>query len=317
MDCAALIQSLGTPDAPAPVTTLPATTEPPRHVYRQFSLQSDEEAEMLAFFRRFGYLSLRDGLAPETAEQLRDEVWALDQRQRAALAPARRRRDEKDRRHAMTRRFFEQSRAMVDVVRGAPVVDLVQSIIADVPGGGGRGNGLRAHLIHNNAFVVPPGGRGQAPVWHTDDVLQGAAIAQDAPVDAQLPDWLELPALAVTCVCWLSDCDSAAAGPTFVVPGSHRFGRAVDAARAERLAVPACGQAGTVVIVNNQLWHRGSAVAPEAGPRVCMQMTFARRMIGHKFGSIMNYRLPDHVHSALTSDRDHERFGFLEGGAYS
>lgn len=301
--------------AVAPPPPFAAAAEP-RHVYRQFSLQSDEPAEMLAFFRRFGYLSLRDGLAPETVQRLQGDVWALDHRARAGLTPARARKDEKDRRHVMTRRFFEQSREMVQVVRGAPIVDLVQDIIADVPGGA-RGNGLRAHLIHNNAFVVPAGGRGQAPVWHTDDALQGAAIAPGAPEDARLPDWLQLPALAVTCMCWLSDCDSAAAGPTFIVPGSHRFGRAVDAERAERLAVPACGRAGTVVIVNNQLWHRGCAVAPEAAPRVCMQMTFARRMIGHKFGTIMNYRLPDHVAATLVSDRDRERFGFLEGGAYS
>ena len=61
---------------------------------------------------------------------------------------------------------------------------------------------MTAHLIHNNAFTVPPGGRGQAPTFHTDDCLQNVII----PEGKQLPDWIKLPVLACTWMCWLSDC---------------------------------------------------------------------------------------------------------------
>ena len=56
---------------------------------------------------------------------------------------------------------------------------------------------------------------------------------------------------------WLSDCDKPENGPTYVVPGSHRFGKVVDSEFAELHAIPMCGMAGTVVLINNQLWHRG------------------------------------------------------------
>lgn len=201
---------------------------------------------------------------------------------------------------------------MVGLVKNSAIVDFVQHIIGDVPGG--RGNSLRAHLIHNNAFVVPPGGCGQAATWHTDDALQSIIL----PPGETLPDSVKLPVLAVTCMCWLSDCTLPENGPTHVAPGSHRSGRVVDPELAERFAVPACGPAGTVVIVNNQLWHRGCANTSTV-PRICMQMTFGRRMVGHKFGNIMNYQLPQNLTRDLqkATAAAKERFGFLGGGAYS
>lgn len=216
--------------------------------------------------------------------------------------------------HHMNKCFFENSAAMVNVVCDSAIVDLVQSIIADVPGG--RGNTLQAHLIHNNAFVVAPGGRGQAPKWHTDDALQSIIL----PAHRALPDDVKLPVLAVTCMCWLSDCEAPENGPTFVVPGSHRFGREVDATFAEERGMPMCGSAGTVVIINNQLWHRGCANTSEV-PRICMQMTFGRRFVGHKFKTIMNYHMPASVERKVknhaSSEQVQMRFGYLQGGAYS
>lgn len=121
--------------------------------------------------------------------------------------------------------------------------------------------------------------------------------------------------LACTWMCWLSDCDDPSNGPTWVVPGSHRFGRPVDSELAEKLAIPACGKAGTCVLINNQVWHRGSANTSDI-PRDTLQLTFARRIIGHKHKTIMNYLMPTHVY-ANKSDKIKERLGWLQGGAYS
>lgn len=269
-------------------------------------------AEMVAYFHANGFIVLRDGLTELQTMALRRDVVALDAE--AARADegktiTRKQQKQQQGKHYMHRRFFERSAAMVDLVETGAVVDFVQRLIeAGVPGA--RGNALRAHLIHNNAFSVPRNGRGQAPVWHTDDAPQNVILAPGET----LPDSVRLPVLAVTCMCWLSDCLRPENGPTYVVPGSHRSGRAVDPELADRFGVPACGPAGTVVIVNNQVWHRGCANTSSV-PRITMQMSFGRRMIGHKFGSIMNYRLPHHVRPETQSGR--ERFGFLEGGAYS
>lgn len=67
--------------------------------------------------------------------------------------------------------FFENSPATVDIFENSKLTDLAEYIIKDVPGARPDSNSLNAHIIHNNAFIVPPGGRDQAPIWHTDDPL--------------------------------------------------------------------------------------------------------------------------------------------------
>lgn len=126
-----------------------------------------------------------------------------------------------------------------------------------------------------------------------------------------LPVAIKLPVLAVTYMIWLSDCLEPANGPTYIVPSSHRWGKVVEPILAEKLGLPACGKAGTAVLVNCQTWHRGCENTSNVA-RETLQLTYALRIIGHKFGSIMNYQMPEHV---LKGRR--ERFGFLEGGAYS
>lgn len=265
----------------------------------------------LHFFHRYGFIVMDQALSPTVVAALTSDIERLDLA--AATTTGKQKNRQKQPPHHMNKCFFENSAAMVDVVSSSAIVDLVQSIIADVPGG--RGNTLQAHLIHNNAFVIAPGGRGQAPKWHTDDALQSIIL----PPHRSLPDDVKLPVLAVTCMCWLSNCETPENGPTFVVPGSHRFGQEVDATFAEERGMPMCGRAGTVVIINNQLWHRGCANTSDV-PRVCMQMTFGRRFVGHKFKTIMNYHLPASVERKVknhASEQVQMRFGYLQGGAYS
>jgi ectoine hydroxylase-related dioxygenase (phytanoyl-CoA dioxygenase family) len=167
------------------------------------------------------------------------------------------------------------------------------------------------HLIHNNAFSVPPNGRGQAPSWHTDDPLQQVII----PDGKVLPDWVKLPCLVATYMIWLSDCTTVENGPTHIVPGSHRFGKNINYEFAEEHAIPACGKAGTAVLVNSQTWHRGCANTSK-NARDTLQLTFGRRIIGHKHKTIMNYKMPDHVFRDQ-NEKTLKRLGFLQGGAYS
>ena len=212
--------------------------------------------------------------------------------------------------HFVHKCFFENSKTTVDLIESSVLIDFAQYLIEDVPGG--RGNSLFAHLIHNNAFIVPPNGRGQAPVWHTDDPLQQIIIQNNG----KLPDYIKLPVLLATWMIWLSDCLTPENGPTYVVPGSHRFGTIIDINKANQFGIPTCGPAGTAVLINNQLWHRG-CFNSSALPRKTLQLTFGRRIIGHKFKSIMNYNLPQHVLQNKNDEVLHKRFGFLQGGAYS
>lgn len=255
------------------------------------------------FFHTNGYIILNNCISPTQIDKLKKELYQQESKNKNKY------KNMELERHIVHKCFFENSPTTLELIESSVLYDFAQYVIGDVPGG--RGNTLTAHLIHNNAFIVPPGGRGQAPTYHTDDCLQNIII----PDGKTLPEWVKLPVLACTWMCWLSDCDDPSNGPTWIVPGSHRFGKIIDSKLAEQLGIPACGKAGTCVLINNQIWHRGSANTSDV-PRETLQLTFARRIIGHKHKTIMNYTMPEHIYKNK-SDKFKEKLGWLQGGAYS
>lgn len=264
---------------------------------------NDSFREMADYFHKYGYIKISNAVPTDTLNKLRTDLRNVNNKNNKTNLG--------EKRHTVHKCFFENSPAMVDYISNAKLIDFIQYIIADVPTTHQGGNSLSAHLIHNNAFIVPVGGRGQAPGWHTDDPLQNIIL----PPGMKLPDSVKLPVMVCTAMIWLSDCEYPENGPTYVVPSSHRFGQLLDRDLADSLGIPACGKAGTAVLVNNQLWHRGCE-NKSLLPRETIQLTFGRRIIGHKFKTIMNYHMPDHV-TRNKSDKIKERFGFLQGGAYS
>jgi ectoine hydroxylase-related dioxygenase (phytanoyl-CoA dioxygenase family) len=263
-------------------------------------VMTDKFEDMSSFFHKNGYIVIEKAVPDPILQGMKSDLKRLDQSSQ-----------KKKDRHTMHKCFFEHSPKMVEFIENSRLVDFIQYLIADVPGN--RGNSLSAHLIHNNAFIVPPNGRGQAPSWHTDDPLQNVILPEGSE---PLPESIKLPVLVVTGMLWLSNCTKPENGPTYVVPKSHRFGKPVDAKLAEKLGIPTCAPAGSVALMSSQTWHRGCENTSEI-PRETVQITFGRRMIGHKFKTIMNYKMPDHVLRNKTDKKTLERFGFLQGGAYS
>jgi len=68
------------------------------------------------------------------------------------------------------------------------------------------------------------------------------------------------------------------------------------------------------VMFNNQVWHRG---APNTSDRVryMTQVSYARRIIGHRYFPFMNYQMPEHCYAGA-SPRKKRLLGFLPTGAY-
>jgi len=207
--------------------------------------------------------------------------------------------------------FLKKSKTMVDMIENSLLTDFAEYIIKDEPDVRNDNTSLRCQVIHNNAFTIPSGGRGHAPVWHVDDPLQLVILEPGKT----LPDYMELLVLVATYMIWLLDCEKPENGPTYVVPGSHRFGHIIDPSLAESMGISTCGKAGTVVLINCNLWHRGCNNSSDK-PRETLQISFARRIIGHEFKTIMNYSMPDYVFSDR-HPKTLERLGFLQGGAYS
>lgn len=196
-------------------------------------------------------------------------------------------------------RMFERSAANLRLFDLEPVVSFAEALI-DGP----------CHVVHNNSFRTPPGGG--ITRWHQDDPPHYLVTEGEPPTNVRLP------VLLFTANYYLTDVPTVAHGPTQTVRGSHLFGAAPPAALegtkwADRL-VSHLGPAGSVIMFNNQVWHRGAPNASET-TRSMAQVSYARRLVGHKYYPFMNYQLPEHV-TRGASPRLQRLLGFLPHGAY-
>lgn len=71
---------------------------------------------------------------------------------------------------------------------------------------------------------------------------------------------------------------------------------------------------GSAVCFNNQVWHRGAPNLSDKA-RYITQVSYAKRLVGHKYYPFMNYQMPEHCY-ANASPRLKTLLGFLPHGAY-
>jgi ectoine hydroxylase-related dioxygenase (phytanoyl-CoA dioxygenase family) len=252
-------------------------------------------------FNREGYLFLPNVLPPEVCEEMRGD---LDR----ALG---REPDERNFGIRLHTRMFESSRANLKLFDLEPIVTFAEKVIAP-----------DCHVMHNNSFISPTAGGGIA-AWHQDDAPH-LIVTQGEP-----PTNIMMPCLLFTVNYYLTGVETVANGPTEVVPGSHLFGRATPRhvlspgdARPDAPAdqcwegktVSCLGPAGSAVIFNNQVWHRGAPNTSDRA-RYITQVSYARRIIGHKYYPFMNYQMPEHVYKDA-DPRLKRLLGFLPTGAY-
>jgi ectoine hydroxylase-related dioxygenase (phytanoyl-CoA dioxygenase family) len=255
--------------------------------------QLDQWAEQ---FHRDGYLLVHDVLTPEQCKQLRADLDTELASTRNAMS------DKQDHEGTMRLRvrLFEHSDANLRLFEQEPIVTLAEKLI-------GEG---QTHVIHNNSFVTKPGGG--LSFWHQDDP------AQFLVTDGVSPKNIRLRVMFFTANYYLTDVEEQKYGGTEVIPGSHLFGKVcpteIIGTEYERLAMPCLGKAGSVVLFNNQVWHRGG---PNQSDRIryITQVTYAWRIIGHRFFPFMNYQMPKHCYENA-SPRMKRLLGFLPMGAY-
>jgi ectoine hydroxylase-related dioxygenase (phytanoyl-CoA dioxygenase family) len=206
-------------------------------------------------------------------------------------------------------RMFEKSAANVRLFDLEPIVTFAEKAIEP-----------SCHVVHNNGFRTPPGGGISG--WHQDDAPHYIVTHGEPPTNVRLP------CLLFTANYYLTDVDRVEHGPTQVVPGSHLFGAAVPAGgffgdgpvnalrgtKHEDKIVSCLGPAGSVVIFNNQVWHRGGPNTSDR-TRYMAQVSYGRRLVGHKYFPFMNYQMPEHVYKDA-GPRLRRLLGFLPSGAY-
>ncbi|QEY74610.1 phytanoyl-CoA dioxygenase family protein [Pseudomonas denitrificans (nom. rej.)] len=159
--------------------------------------------------------------------------------------------------------------------------------------------GADCHVIGQTAWRCHPG-------------FIGAEMHQDyLPVALPGAD-LELPMFICTAQVYLDDIDDALC-PTWVIPGSHRAGRAPAPDEREwagRTAEPVLCRAGDCLLFRSDLWHAGSRNLSER-TRYLLQVHYGSRMVAQKFSPYLDWTFNPEVLAACTARQrrllgDHE-----------
>ena len=278
------------------------STENGQLVTAKYRNISDETLkEWVEQFHRDGYLFLQEYLEPDFAAELRADLdKALNDPTFAQTYGGKE--NGRDDAEVLTRirvRLFETSNANLKLFDLDPIAKFAETLIGSPD----------THVTHNNSFTTRRGG-GIAN-WHQDDPPHYLVTEGEPPKNVRLP------VLFFTANFYLTDVTERAIGGTEVIPRSHLFGRPVPKEMPEELlaiADPCLGKAGSVVMFNNQVWHRGGPNNSDS-IRYITQVTYGRRMINTMYYPFMNYDMPEHVYKDA-NPRLRRLLGFLNHGPY-
>ncbi|MBT5875103.1 MAG: mitomycin antibiotics/polyketide fumonisin biosynthesis protein [Candidatus Latescibacteria bacterium] len=258
---------------------------------RRSLIDADENRiqEWVATFHRQGYLFLEQVLPLSWCEELKNDLDRALEKLEEPHDPA----------LQLVSRMFEQSTANLRLFDLDPIADFAEALVSP-----------DCHVIHNNSFLSHPGSG--ITTWHQDDAPHYVVN------DGKPPDNIHLPVLFFTANYYLTDVTKEEHDGTEVIPGSHLFGQPppddISGTPWESTVAPNFGKAGSVVMFNNQVWHRGGKNMGQR-TRYITQVTYARRIIGHMYYPFMNYEMPEHVHQDA-DPRLKRLLGFLPHGAY-
>ncbi len=267
----------------------PPTALPTRPRYWAGEKASPEQlAVWIEQFHRDGYLVIPSVIPPDWCAELRRDLDEQIGEHRKTDTYA-----------ELRPRMFEKSRANLRLFDMEPIATFAEALIAS-----------DCHVIHNNSFITMPG-QGIS-MWHQDDAPHMLVM------DGEPPTNIRLPVLLFTANYYLIDVDEVAIGGTETIPRSHLFGAScpsdLKGTKWEALIQHNLAPAGSVVMFNNQVWHRGGPNT-SSKTRYVTQVSYARRLIGHKYHPFMNYQMPEHVY-ADANPRLKRLLGFLPSGAY-
>lgn len=258
------------------------------------------------FFHENGYLVIPQVLTPERCQKLRDDLDRDIDRQPLPNNP----------KICFSHRMFERSQANLDLFELEPMISFAEKLIGEANGDNiakniGIYNSNTIHVIHNNSFIVLPHTLGlTSSTWHQDDSPHIVSL------DGKPIKNVRLNVLLFTINFYLTDVLTIENGPTQVIPGSHLFGKVCPThIDSDDYEIHSClAPMGSAVCFNNQIWHRGAPNLSDQA-RYITQVTYAKRLVGHKYYPFMNYQMPEHCY-ANASPRLKTLLGFLPHGAY-
>ncbi|MBN3961983.1 phytanoyl-CoA dioxygenase family protein [Nostoc sp. NMS8] len=263
--------------------------------------------EWIESFHANGFLVIENVLTPERCELLRNDLDETLKKTKGKDYQTSKK---------IVKRMFEHSKHNLNIFDLEPIVTFAEHLIGGANGTSysihdGIPNANIIHVIHNNSFKIPPKTDGLAKnAWHQDDTPHVLSL------DGKPLTNIRLNVLAFTVNYYLTDVLFEENGPTQVIPESHLFGKLCDddISGYEDRIYSCLGAMGSAVCFNNQVWHRGSRNSSSI-TRYITQVTYAKRLVGHKYEPFMNYQMPSHCYEEA-DDRLKQLLGFLPNGAY-
>ncbi len=280
--------------APAPTTAPEAPVAAGSPAYAYGSKPSEQQlAAWVTAFHRDGYVFIPELLPRTLCDQLRQD---LDRISPSTGGPT-----------ECATRLFENSPANLDLFECEPIVTLAEKLLGEDSNYGAE----TAHVVHNNSFRTQKGGGWSH--WHHDDSPHFLCTDDHPPTN------IHLPVLLMTANFYLTDQETAAHGPGQVIPGSHRFGKvpptSLEGTRWADRVTTCAGRAGSVMVFNSQVWHRGAPNTSDT-VRYVTQISYGRHSIGHFFAPFMGYQMPAHCQAWATTPRRRRLIGYMPNGPY-
>lgn len=171
--------------------------------------------------------------------------------------------------------MFNRSAAVQRLVADRRLLDVVEPLL-----------GEDCHVIANTAWRNAPRADDShgGTFWHTD-----AGPHVPRPAGVPWDDRIPYPVFAVAMHVYLQDCPLEA-GPTEVIPGSHRSGRPVPLDRTSddrltcdaRVGVVFAAKAGDVVMFASDAWHRRHPPGADDPGRDFVQIHYGRRDLAQR-----------------------------------
>jgi hypothetical protein len=267
--------------------------------------------------RSFGNLKVLDTPVPPAAVQLEREGYAhikgvLTPAEVAALAAEMTEvfeTTEPDRPHDVRGEFrhgmFNRSPLSQRAIAARPILDVIEPLL-----------GEDCHVIANTAWRNIAGHEGGR--WHID-----AGPHVPRPEGVEWPDAIPYPVFVIGVHIFVEDCPLEA-GPTAVIPGTHRSGRYpprdrpldVDLSYRNQSPVLLPAKAGDATLFVSDVWHRGMP-ALAGHRRFFLQCHYGRRDIQQRIlpTAEVSHVLPEAAERAVT-ERERALIGLHSFGFY-
>jgi ectoine hydroxylase-related dioxygenase (phytanoyl-CoA dioxygenase family) len=268
----------------------PKTSTSPAFPYRQRTFQLDDVAGMTTALHEDGFALVPGVLSPDEVEKTRE---AIDRLQPFGF--------DKLGRTDHFKCVFNRDHHFLSMLDRPGIVDLAEAAM-----------GEECHIIGQTAWRSHPGHDGWGP--HTDRVF--VEMEEDMAMDPRF----RLPIFLCTAHYYLDDLTLDLA-PTWVIPGSHRSGRAGNFGKDPnptwrgRELEPVLCRAGDVLFFRSEIWHTGSKNTTADQTRYLLQVHYSHRWIAQQFSPYLAFQFNPEV-LATANPRQRRLLGEHRRGAY-